>query len=343
MRICILGAGWFGCFIADELIKKGFQVKIYEKEKDIFLNASGNNQNRLHLGFHYPRSSITRKLSKSGFKIFKKQLSKFSKKVKNNYYAVAKSPDSKIDFKKYCSVMRKEKYSFKNVNPDFFPYLKNLEGVINCDEELILLEKVKKYYKKILKKNILFNYEVKAIGKKQKKYIIDSKEYDMVINCTSLQFGETKIKNILHEYCAIFLYRSVKKNHPAVTIMDGPFFTLFPWNGKRNYGLYSVEGSRILVGDNFRSLEKKVNNINKKLLQKIRIKIEKKFSYFYPSFKKEFKFVKFLNSYRIIVKNKNDTRTCVVKEKNNFIDIFSGKIDHIFYALKEVERCLKKF
>jgi len=28
MNICILGAGWFGCFIGDELIKKGYAVTI---------------------------------------------------------------------------------------------------------------------------------------------------------------------------------------------------------------------------------------------------------------------------------------------------------------------------
>ena len=133
MNICIIGAGWFGCFIGHELIKKNYSVNIYEKEKDIFLNASGNNQNRLHLGFHYPRSSITRKLSKTGFKLFKKKLSTFTKKINNNFYAICSMSSSKINFKKYLSVMKSSKLKFKKVDLKNFTYLNNLEGVIKSN------------------------------------------------------------------------------------------------------------------------------------------------------------------------------------------------------------------
>jgi L-2-hydroxyglutarate oxidase LhgO len=80
MNICIIGAGWFGCYIGHELIKRKYSVDIYEKENDIFLNASGNNQNRLHLGLSLSKVNITRKLSKTGFDIFKKNLQKIFKK-----------------------------------------------------------------------------------------------------------------------------------------------------------------------------------------------------------------------------------------------------------------------
>ena len=79
MKIAIIGAGWFGCLIADELIKKDYEVHIYEKEKKIFNNASGNNQNRLHLGFHYPRSEKQYYNQKKGFEEFKKNLGRFCK------------------------------------------------------------------------------------------------------------------------------------------------------------------------------------------------------------------------------------------------------------------------
>ena len=64
MKICVIGAGWFGCHIATKLIDEGHSVKIFEKNKKIFSNASGNNQNRLHQGFHYPRSRKTINLSR---------------------------------------------------------------------------------------------------------------------------------------------------------------------------------------------------------------------------------------------------------------------------------------
>jgi hypothetical protein len=100
----------------------------------------------------------------------------------------------------------------------------------------------------------------------------------------------------------------------------------------------------MIADKNFNNLKKKVSKtVNKSFLQSVRKKIEDEYSYFYPSFKRNFRFVKFLNSYRTILKNKKDSRACLVIEKNNFIDIMSGKIDHVFYALKKVEQCLKKF
>ena len=209
---------------------------------------------------------------------------------------------------------------------------------------MILAEKAKEYYKRKLKKYIFFNHEIKIINKKKKLFIVAKKQYDIVINCTWLQFFNGKIRNMIYEYCTILLYKSVKKNHPAITIMDGPFFTLYPWDQNKNYGLYSVKNSRMILDKNINNLKKKVSKtITKSFLETVRKKIEQEYSYFYPSFKKNFRFVKFLNSYRTIFKNKNDSRACLVFEKNNFIDIMSGKIDHVFYALKKVEQCLKKF
>ena len=344
MKICIIGAGWFGCYIGHELIKKDYSVDIYEKDDDIFLNASGNNQNRLHLGFHYPRSSSTRRLSKTGFKIFKNKFARFSKKVDNNFYAVSNTSSSKINFKNYLSVIRSSKLKFKKISLTKLPYIKNLEGIIKSEEELILIEKVKKYYKQQLKNNIFFKHHIKSVKKEDEKYIINEIKYDLVINCTSFQFSGKKVKNLIYEYCAILLYKSLNKNHPAITIMDGPFFTLYPWDNKKHFGLYSVTNSRLLVDKNFDFLKLKVRDIvNKKFMNNVKSKIEQEYSYFYPLFKKKFRFVKFLNSYRTIISNKLDSRTCIVTVKNNFINIFSGKIDHIFYAFKQVEKCLKKF
>ena len=62
-----------------------------------------------------------------------------------------------------------------------------------------------------------------------------------------------KIKKLTYEYCTILLYKSLQKDHPAITIMDGPFFTLYPWDNKKNFGLYSVVRSRLLIDKNLNS------------------------------------------------------------------------------------------
>ena len=62
------------------------------------------------------------------------------------------------------------------------------------------------------------------------------------------------------------MYKLKVKKHPAYTIMDGPFFTFYPW--KKNYfGLYSVKYSRV---NKSKSINKiiKLNNIVKESLIK---------------------------------------------------------------------------
>ena len=59
MRVKIIGAGIFGCMIAGELKRAGHEVVLIEKNSDIMQGASKFNHNRIHFGFHYPRSLST--------------------------------------------------------------------------------------------------------------------------------------------------------------------------------------------------------------------------------------------------------------------------------------------
>ena len=190
---------------------------------------------------------------------------------------------NKISSKNFISVLKKGKLNFTKVNQKDKKKFQNLHCFIQCKEETILLHKAKKYYKKKLRKNIFFNFFVKKIKKKIGKYIIGNKEYDVVINCTSLNYNyeKSKINNLLYEHCVLLLYKSLEKNHPAITIMDGLYFTLYPWDSQSNYGLYSVENSRVLSNKNFNTLKTNVKKkINNKYLNDLRKKIEKNFPIF---------------------------------------------------------------
>ena len=124
--------------------------------------------------------------------------------------------------------------------------------------------------------------------------------------------------------------------------MNGPFYTLLKWN-KNLFGLYSVKDSRIFISKNFNRVRKSFKNLSVKKEHQIKEKILKGFLKFYPNFRNNFKFVKNLYSIRTIIKNKKDARICIVRNKDNFINILSGKIDHIFYAYEEVLKCIKTY
>ena len=341
IRIAILGAGWFGCFIGTELKKRGYQFDIYEKNSKIFSNASGNNQNRLHLGFHYPRSYKTREMSQIGFYKFKKNLPNFSNKINNNIYAIANDNRNLTSFKKFISAMNSSNLNFKIIDVKKTS-LKKISHAIKCDEEIINQDKAITFFKKNLKKNLHFNKNVKKIKKNGKKFLINRIEYDFVINCTWQQSFASKKLKLIYENCLIPLYELKVKKHPAYTIIDGPFFTFYPWK-KKHFGLYSVKYSRVNKSKSINKILKLNKNLSLKNKNSIKRKIENQFSKFYPEFKKKFKFERYLTSIRTILYNKNDARVCLVENNNNFINILSGKIDHIFYAASEVTKCLTKY
>ena len=339
IKIAILGAGWFGCYIGHELVKENLNITIFEKQKDIFQNGSGNNQNRLHLGFHYPRSYLTRKMSREGYAEFIKKFPQFVKKIDKNIYAIAKDKKNLVTARTYEQTMNKSKVNFSKIDLKKTK-LQNIVEAYNTNEKFIDQKTVISFFKKKLKKYIIFNKDIKKIKKIKNKYQIDNKLFDFVINCTWQQSFVVEYFNLTYEHCLVSLYKPKVKNHSSYTIMDGPYYTLYQW-GKNIFSLYSVKDSRVLSSKNYNLVNESLKKISSKKKVIIRDKISDGFIKFYPLFKKNFTFIKNLNSIRTIVKNKKDARVCIVKNNDNFINILSGKIDHIFFAYREVLKCLK--
>ena len=86
-----------------ELAKRGNKVTIFESNNIILNGASLNNQNRLHLGYHYPRSDETAQQCIKSFETFK---SRFPSSILENFtnaYFISKnkskvSPDNYLKF-----------------------------------------------------------------------------------------------------------------------------------------------------------------------------------------------------------------------------------------------------
>lgn len=347
-KIAIVGGGWFGCHIGNE-IKKAFKKKVYfnifEEKKDIFNGASGYNQNRLHLGFHYPRSNKTIIQSKLGFYKFINRYPKFSKKIKKNIYAISSSKKSYINFNQYCSILDKNGL-FYNIEKKHDLNPKKIDGAILCEERQVLTDVAKNFFKKKLKDHLVLNYKVNKLTKKNNKIIINNfdEEYDMVINCSWQKFQIYKTWKTIFEPCITFLYKPLRNiNNSCITIMDGPFFTLYKWD-KKYFNLYSVKYSRLKKYISSNKSEKYLTKIKKLEIINLRKKIEFEFSKYYPDFKKNFKFSRYLSTVRTIkVNDKNDDdRSFDIKLKDKEIEVLSGKIDHICLVSEKINKWLKK-
>jgi L-2-hydroxyglutarate oxidase LhgO len=154
--ICIIGGGFYGCYIAKRIKEnfKNINIEIYEKNTDLITEAGKNNQYRLHLGFHYPRSLETIKQTQEGSKIFINEFKNFVSKPKKNIYLIHKK--SLIDLVSYKNIFKKLKIHFEELNLKNINFLKNPEiyqGAINTKEQVILLDKLIPSLKKIVKTN----------------------------------------------------------------------------------------------------------------------------------------------------------------------------------------------
>ena len=118
--IGIIGCGVFGAEIALKLSSKGFLVDVFEKNSELLNGATLNNQNRLHLGFHYPRDDATAEQCIKGFKRFKDSYSDCIDGNFTNAYFIS-SKDSKTSPDNYLDFCKRVGLKFKLIDSDKFP------------------------------------------------------------------------------------------------------------------------------------------------------------------------------------------------------------------------------
>ncbi len=335
MKILVIGAGWFGCHIAKTFFESGLDVTILEKEKKIFASMSGNNSNRLHRGFHYPRAQITRKQCISGFENFKKIYPFLCNKIQNNYIAI--HTESKLNFNKYIEVIKEENLNYEIADNKFS--LKNIQGIIKCSEEVIDFQKASKYflnYFKINKIKLKLNHKF-DINEHYTNELIN--KYNYIIDCTACTLKKTYDTNILYEPRITLLYKSNLKNF-ALMLMDGPFWSIYPQN-KNIYTVGSVIHSRISNGLN--TFDEALNVISKFGKNDLKTKIKNfqmQISKDFDKFNEYFSYCGYYLSLATLFDSKDDERPLNIYKNGNFISILGGKIDTVIEAGNKVRQII---
>jgi hypothetical protein len=324
-KILIIGAGWYGCHLGLFLKKKNYSVIIYEKNTDIFQGSSGKNQFRLHQGYHYPRSSITIQEAKKNYQKFKKKYAKFIKFPNNNIYCIARNA-SLIDFGTFLNTLKANKLLFFQ---NKFNFLKNVEGAVLVKEGVFQNNKIIKYFKKKLKKEIVFKKEVQNIKKL-------SLNFDYVIDCTN-NTQKNNFKDIVKYILTIsFIYKKKfqeKENVYALTVMDGQLPSLYPYADKKNYfTLTHSKYTHIKRFSSYNKLQKYKSTISKQLINNHKKLSEQSICDFYTNFKSKFIYKGYFLSYKVIPSGKSDYRPTFYKKEKNILSIFSPKIANIFSA-----------
>lgn len=227
MKIRVLGGGWYGCHLALMLQRAGHEVELHEIADKLFSGASGGNPARLHLGPHYPRSKLTRALCQEHHDKFMKVYGFLTRSVPVNIYAIAHA-DSLVDFGTYVQVLRGEIEFVTLERPEEFG-LQSVEGAILTGERHIVIDEARKYFETQLKPLIRYGLPRRDV---------DSKEWDWTLDCTFCANDSEGIER--YEPCITAIMKGPTTK--AVTIMDGPFPSLYPWDERQ--GLNSLTSAR---------------------------------------------------------------------------------------------------
>lgn len=319
MKIAVIGGGIFGMVTAIILSNK-HKVTVFEKNSDIMLNASKCNHNRVHFGFHYPRSVETAKQSLEGYDSF---YANFKNAIINNfpnYYLIENN--SKIttdDYLKFCNNIGLkiiEEYPNLDINTT------SIATSFLTNEPIFDFNLIKKIViKKSNNINILLNTTIKSQ--------IELNDYDVIINTSYSELNH--IRNIFNIQNKKMKFQDVvipifetNLDKIGLTIMDGDFCSILPNGNKKNsFLLYHVNHSVLNENEGFSFLSNPTDIDFE--LNKIYLNSEK-----YFNFIKNCTRLDYYRTVRTIPINTDDGRLSVfdinIVNDKKVISVLSGKI-----------------
>lgn len=213
MRIAVIGGGWYGCHITAALKRDGHDPVLFEREPRLFSGASGANPARLHLGFHYPRSKLTRAACQEQHAAFMRSYGHLTRAIPVNLYCVAEEA-SHVDFGNYTQTLRGELEFLTVERPGEDFGLAQVEGAIQTGERHIVIREAREFFVALLGDQVVLGREPESDG------------WDATIDCTFCARESVRIDR--YEPCVTTVLEGPTDR--AVTIMDGPFPSIYPWD-----------------------------------------------------------------------------------------------------------------
>lgn len=316
MNVCIVGAGWYGCHAAMFLRKRGMNVYIIDSG-GFFAGASSKNQNRLHLGYHYPRSPETVNECVVGYRKFLEQYGFCVQIIPRNLYLIHN--DSKVTLTEYGKVYTGQKYV--PTSDDF----QNVESVgMLVDERYINNSTAKEYFYKNLN----------SVFCQARAEELDLSQYDWIINCTNNTWKPFSLTATYECFCSL-LYKIEFPETTAITIMDGPFFSIFPYDMDNQ--IYTV--THVVHGVIYRGNTAK--NYQPNDIDTLKRTIEKDVCEVFPSFQSLSTYIGYFVSNKTKYDYITDDRSLRWFRDGNYLSFSGGKITGVFEMEKILEEiCL---
>ncbi len=329
-KIRVLGGGWYGCHIARSLLQDDHDVVLHEIRPELFGGASGNQPARLHLGFHYPRSRLTRAACQDHYRRFMNTYGNLTAGVPLNIYAIAED-HSLVDFGNYVQTLQEEVDFVRVEKPAEFG-LQNVEGALLTGERHVVIRKAKAFFEDVLAG--IVEYEVPPTA-------YDESEFDLTIDCTFCAREATNVDR--YEPCLTALLHG--PTDAAITIMDGPFPSLYPWDEEK--GLCSLTSAKLTpLRKDCRTYDEAMSVIRAatytETMRLHRAMVEQMEHYF-PRVATEYVSAGYKLAVRAMPLSGADARLVdIVKTGEKTLRVRASKLDAIFYAEDVVKEALRQ-
>ena len=353
--VAVIGCGIFGAMAAVRLAEQGAAVTVFERRSEPLKGASFNNQNRLHLGFHYPRDDETARQCIRGFQRFRDEFGACVLGGFVNAYFIASqgSYTTPADYLAFCERLG---LRHERIDPAVFdPPVRNVELGVVCDEVVydsaILADLVRE---RMSDAGVIprFGTAVTEIHRCGERYSLqcedqDAGTFDAVVNCTyadlnrlTQQLGHAPA---MHQY-EYTMVPILEWNHPPVgiTVMDGSFMTVLPFGKTGRFLMYHVEHTVVA-----RTVAKQMPqswlceaSLPSVAIDKVELfnRMREACVTYVPKLESA-RLVGFLQGPRVVLAKRDatDARPSIInRHEPGYLSVFTGKIDHCVWVADEI-------
>ncbi|HKB76511.1 MAG TPA: FAD-dependent oxidoreductase, partial [Myxococcales bacterium] len=251
MADVVIGGGFFGCRLALALRERGERVTVVEREADLLLRASANNQARVHGGYHYPRSILTGLRSRVNYPRFVAEFGSCIDRSFRHYYAVARrqSHVTARQFELFCQrIGARLSPAPADVRGWFDPEL--IEKVYEVEEHAFDAHLLRAAVRERLQEaRVDLQLATRALRAAPGELHTDRGvlRARRIFNCTYSSVNEllaasgARCLPLRHELTEVALVEPPPALRGcAVTVICGPFFSLMPFPAQKTYSLTHV-------------------------------------------------------------------------------------------------------
>ncbi|MGE5730988.1 MAG: NAD(P)/FAD-dependent oxidoreductase [Gemmatimonas sp.] len=257
----VVGGGFYGARLARMLGELGQQVLLVEREPELLARASLRNQARVHNGYHYPRSILTSLRSRLNYARFIDEYGDCVDRSFPHYYAIGRrmSKITAAQFTEFCRRIGAPLSPAPAAVQKLFD-ASRIDSVFEVNECAFDATRLRERMARELADagvDVALNTEAGRVVSRDDGGATVTLERagdksqvaaDLVLNCTYSRLNRLLVNSaaspipMKHELTEMALVEPpAELAGAAVTVMDGPFFSLMPYPSR---GLFSLSHVR---------------------------------------------------------------------------------------------------